>query len=109
MTFREIFITAPWIEHGTDIQYEEDRIRKVRIFANSGIPQETEYEYQYDEGKKLYSIYVRKNKYLQKEIGFVNDTTTGNPHSIVIRDYPSKSMQIIRIQVFSHRFPYVEK
>ncbi|MCX8079753.1 MAG: hypothetical protein N3F09_00790 [Bacteroidia bacterium] len=106
---RDVFISAPWIEQYKKFEYTDGRIKKALMYANSGIPVEYEYEYQYDARGNLYTIYYRKNKFLEKEIGFVNDTVSGNAHSIVIRDYLTKSIQIVRIQIYSGKSPFAEK
>lgn len=102
---RDVFITAPWIEQYKKFEYENDKIRKAVMFANAGMPLEYEYEYQYDEKSKPYTIYFRKNKFLEKETGFVYEARSGEPNSIVIRDYTSKSIQIIRIHTESFKSP----
>lgn len=100
---RDVFITAPWIEQYKKFDYENNQIKKAVMFANAGTPLEFEYEYEYDEKSNLYSIYYRKNKFLEKETGFVYEARSGIPTGIVIRDYTTKSIQIIRIYTETYR------
>jgi hypothetical protein len=103
---RDVFVTAPWIEQYKKFEYENNKIKKAMMYANTGIPLEYEYEYQYDEKFNLYTIYFRKNKFLEKEIGFVNDSFNGNAYSIVIRNYILKTIQIIKIHIITEKSPF---
>lgn len=106
---RDVFITAPWIEQYKKIEYENDKLKKALMYANAGMPLEYEYEYQYNEKSNLYTIYFRKNKFLEKETGFVYEARTEEPNGIVIRDYTTKSIQIIRIHVESFKSPWMSE
>lgn len=106
---REIFPAAPWVEQYQKFFYENRKIVRAVMVSDVGNRWELSYEYIYEKNHLPYAVYQRKNNFLETETGFVNDTISGYPHSIVIRKYHEKSIQIIRLQVFSGKPPMVEQ
>lgn len=107
---RDVFTSAPWIEQYKKFEYDNDnKIIKAIMYANTGLPLEHEYTFDYDENGNLYSIYFRKNKFLEKETGFVYEARSSTLHSIVIRDYMNKSIQIIRVEIIAFKPIFSDK
>jgi hypothetical protein len=97
----ESYVSASWIRQVKTFEYNSKKQLTKASFktnANSNSNLEWRYEYEYDDHGWLLNVKHYKNDLLLTETGYVNDYRANLVNSIVIRDFPNKSIRIIKLK-----------
>lgn len=97
----ENYVSASWIRQVKTFEYNDRRQMVKAVFktnANTNADLEIRYEYEYDEHGWLLNVRNYKNNQLLTETGYVNYYKANLVNSIVIRDFPNKSIRIIKLK-----------
>jgi hypothetical protein len=97
----ESYVSASWIRQVKQYEYNENKQMVKAVFktnANNNSNLEWRYEYEYDDHGWLLNVRHYKNEVLLTETGYVNDYKANLVNSIVIRDFPNKSIRIIKLR-----------
>lgn len=95
----ESYVAAAWIQQNQAFEYNEKGQLITALFtSNANVSFTYKHVYEYDKNGWLLTDKHYKNDLLLTETSFVNDVNSSLVNSIVIRDYPNKSIRIIKLK-----------
>lgn len=95
----ESYVAAAWIQQNQAFEYNDKGQLVTAIFnSNANVSFTYKHTYEYDKNGWLLTDKHYKNDVLLTETSFVNDVNSSLVNSIVIRDYPNKSIRIIKLK-----------